>query len=160
MYRIETTIKGSLITLHLFDEDMFEVWKFKDNWEEDLKKELSRIGYHDNFKLIRNKDDAVLAEKKINNKWFKQAIYYRRNFIYETVRKDIGFDYYKKDEYGLTYKVIPINKGYRGICVDADIEGDIKNTEAKAFTAIKQQMYKKLLLMGLDVLIKNNKRKK
>lgn len=165
MYRLEITHKDGSVQVisELFDEQTFEVWKYKDTWMDMLTEALRNTSFHNNFKLIRNKDDAVLLEKTIDNRWYRSTVYYRRNMIYETVRKDLKFDFYKKDEHGLSYRIIKENNDYRcyrGVCMELGTVGEMQNTEAKAYTSVKKATHQEIFLIGLETAISKKKKKK
>ena len=165
MYRIELTLKDGTIKVfpNLFNEDTIDTWKYKDNWIESIDTNEYKVN-HRKVELIRNKDDKVLVSKEFKNKsryTSKDPFQYYSNKIYDTVKKDIGLNYYKKDEYNIPYVVLTSNGKYIGYCeICNEIEGSLCDTESKAFTAIKKRMHKHLIVTGLNTLIKNNKRKK
>lgn len=165
MYRVELTLKddSKKVFPNMFNEQDFDIWKFKDNWIECANSDEYLIS-HKKVELIRNSDDEVLVSKEFKKKskyTHKDPFQYYCNKIYDAVKKDMGFPYYKKDEYDIAYTVLTSGNKYIGYCtICNEIEGTPCNTEAKAFTAIKQQMHKYIFMMGLNAFMKSIKRKK
>lgn len=166
MYRIEVycTDKTIKVISNLFEEEKFDIWKFKDKWMQMFYDEHRYIHHNNKFVLIRNSDDKILLNKTINNGWYRSSIYYRRNMIYETVRKDMKFDFYKEDEHHIKYRVIDksdkSHSEFIGVCLDLDIEGTPENTANKAFTNVKKKTHEVIFQYGLEKMMSTKKKKK